>query len=179
MFRTPQDINIISIDPSLRSTGVFTCRSGKCESYSIQRKTDRMQTLGYYIRRMNEIAKEGWDLLIIEGYSMGSRSSSVTVAAEVGGVIRACFAARSIPIIEIPPMTWKAITGIKLKKGSATEKREYLNACIEKFSFTFDTTDECDAFYMFWSAVESSRGNTRKGIGSKLNYYLEEIKIKL
>ena len=118
-------------------------------------------------------------MCIIEGYSMGSRSSAVTVAAEIGGIIRACFSAYGVPIIEIAPQCWKAVTGIRLKKASVQDKREYRNECITKFGFSFDTVDEVDAFLMFWSVVEISRGNTKKGIGASVRSQLEELKIKM
>lgn len=181
-FATARDLRIISIDPSLRSSGVFICEAGKCRAYSIQRKEERLDLLGWYARHFARIAKEGFDLCLIEGYSMGSHSSSVTVQAEVGGVIRACFSANRIPIIEVAPMTWKSITGLaklKLPKVSVQDKREYINHCIEEFSFTFDTTDECDAFYIFWAVVQMSRGNFRKGVGSGIRSRLEELRIGL
>jgi hypothetical protein len=107
-FSTVRDLNIISIDPSLRSTGVFTCVSGKCAAYSLRYKEDRLELLGKYVRHFIAEAKKRYDLCIIEGYSMGSRSSSVTVQAEVGGIVRAFFSAVGTPIIEIPPQSWKA-----------------------------------------------------------------------
>lgn len=183
MFKTPDELNIIAIDPSLRSTGVFICRKGKCEAYTIARKEERLILLGVYAKHFAKLAKETkWDLCLIEGYSFGSHSSAVTVAAEVGGIIRASFSAFGIPIIEVPPMTWKSITGLaklKMPKVSVQNKRDYLNYCIETFGFTFDTTDEADAFYIFWATVQASRGNGKKGVGSNIRTRLEELKIKL
>lgn len=181
-FATARDLRIISIDPSLRSSGVFICDKGECRAYSIQRKEERLSVLGRYVRHFAKEANSKYDLCIIEGYSMGSHSSSVTVQAEAGGVIRACFAANGTPIIEITPMTWKSITGLsklKLKKNSVQEKRDYLNHCLETYGFTFDTTDECDAFYMFWSVIQASRGNTKNGVGSAIRSRLEELRMAL
>ena len=181
-FSTARDLNIICIDPSLRSTGVFICEKGECRAYSIQKKDERKTMLGMYIKHFAKEAKKKYDLCVIEGYSMGSRGSAVTSQAEVGGIIRACFIANGTPVIEIAPMTWKSITGLlklKLRKNSVSEKREYLNHCDRVFGFTFDNPDECDAFYMFWSLVQISRGNFKKGVGSKIRYELEEYKIAL
>jgi hypothetical protein len=183
MFKTPVELNIISIDPSLRSTGVFTCQEGKCKAYTFARKEERIALLGLFAKHFARVAKETkWDLCLIEGYSFGSHSSSVTVAAEVGGIIRASFSAFGIPIIEVPPMTWKSITGLaklKMPKVSVQNKRDYLNYCIETFGFTFDTTDEADAFYIFLATMQASRGNVKKGVGSNIRTRLEELKIKM
>lgn len=181
-FATARDLRIISIDPSLRSSGVFICDKGECRAYSIQRKEDRISVLGRYVRHFAKEANSKYDLCIIEDYTLGARETSTTVSAEVGGIIRACFAANGTPIIEMRPMTWKSITGIlplKLRKTSVPEKREYLNHCIEKFGFTFDTTDEVDAFYIFWATVQLSRGNFKKGVGSAIRSRLEELRMAL
>jgi len=181
-FSTARDLNIICIDPSLRSTGVFICEKGECRAYSIQKKDERKIMLGMYIKHFAKEAKKKYDLCVIEGYSMGSRGSAVTVQGEVGGIIRACFSAFHTPIIEVAPQSWKSVTGInklKLRKNSVQEKREYLNYCIEKFGFTFTSTDECDAFYMFWSVVQMSKGKVKKGIGTNIRLELERLKIQL
>lgn len=181
-FSTARDLNIICIDPSLRSTGVFICEKGECRAYSIRRKEDRLFVLGKYVRHFANEAKKRYDLCIIEDYTLGPRETSTTVSAEVGGIIRACFSANGTPIIEMRPMTWKSITGLlplKMRKTSVQEKREYLNYCIAKFGFTFDTTDEVDAFYIFWATVQLSRGNFKNGVGSAIRSRLEELKISL
>jgi len=188
MFKTPENLNIISIDPSLRSTGVFMSRKGKCESYAIQKKSPRIETLGYFVRHFAQVAKQTkWDLCIVENYSLASRSSAVTIMAEIGGIIRACFAANDIPILEITPMTWKSIAGLnawekasgkKLKKLTTADRTLYREVCFDRFGFSMDTTDETDAFYMLWTAVACSRGSFKKGAGSSTRYALEELKIK-
>ena len=98
-------------------------------------------------------------------------------AAEIGGIIRACFASYKIPIIEMPISTWKSITGIKMKKASVQDKRDYINAVIEKFGMELDTTDEADAFLMFYSLAMISRGVVKKGVGSNIRCELEKLKI--
>lgn len=181
MFKTPEELNIISIDPSSRSTGVFFCKQGKMNSYAFQRDYQRLDLLGVYAKHFVKEAREtDWDLLLIENYTFGSTSKSVTTQAEIGGIIRSCFSAFRIPILEVSNTTWKAQLEIpKMKKKSVQEKREYLNYCIERFGFTFNTTDEVDAFYIFWSVVQMSRGNFINGTGATIRTYLEEKKIKL
>lgn len=180
MFRAPGELNIISIDPSMRSTGVVYCLKGKITSYFLKRKESRLELLGYYVKYFARIAKiTEWDLLIIEEYPYGAHSQAVTKMAELGGVIRSCFAAHDIPILEVNISTWKSFIGIKLKKVSVQDKVAYQEACHDKFGFTFDTTDECDAFFLLWTVIQSSRGLYQKGLGDKLRSRLEELKIVL
>ena len=180
MFATPKTLNIISIDPSMRCTGVIYCLEGKITSYSVKRKESRLELLGYYLKYFARVAKvTKWDLLIIEEYPYGMHSQSVTRVAELGGVIRSCFSAYGIPILEVNISTWKQMTGIKLKKVSVQDKAAYQEACYNKFGFTFDTIDECDAFFFLWTAIQSSRGLYQKGLGDKLRSQLEELKIVL
>ena len=183
MTRAPEELNIIVIDPSLRSSGVLTCKHGKIETFAIQRKEERLQVLGYYTKFFVKTVKETqWDLCVIENYSFGSQSSSVSVQSEIGGIIRGCFAARDVPIIEIAPATWKSITGfgkLKLKKVSVQDKREYINKIMELFGVEVDSSDEGDAFLMFKTIQLISRGQFTKGVGSNIRYELERLKIKL
>lgn len=180
IIKAPETLNFIVVDPSLRSSGVLVCRDGKISTYAIQRKTPRIYTLGWYLCHFAKLAKErSWDFMLIENYSFGSQSRSVTVAAEIGGIIRACFAANNIPVLEMENATWKSITGIKLKKNSVQEKSDYRNAVIEKFGMELDTTDECDAYLMFYSLAMISRGTVKNGIGANIRSELERLKIRI
>ena len=179
-IKAPETLNFIVIDPSLRSSGVLVCRDGKISTYAIQRKTPRLYTLGWYLCHFAKLAKErSWDFLTIENYAFSKHSSSVTVAAEIGGVIRACFAAHNVPVIEMESTIWKSITGIKMKKTSVQEKSDYRNAVIEKFGMELDTTDECDAYLMFYSLAMISRGTVKNGIGANIRSELERLKIRI
>ena len=187
IIKPPETLNFVIVDPSLRASGVLICRDGKFtkdSAYTIQKKDPekypRLWILGYYIKHFAKLAKERkWDFLLIENYSFGSQSRSVTVQGEVGGIIRACFASWDIPIIEMENAIWKSITGIRLKKNSVQEKREYLNAVAEKFNMELGTTDECDAYLMFYSLAMISRGEVKKGIGSNIRERLEKMKIRI
>lgn len=116
----------------------------------IQRKEDRLEVLAFMAKKFALESKD-FDLLIIEeyAYSGAGGSRSATVQAELGGVIRALFAARGVPIVEVPISLWKAVTGIRRKKSSLLEVSDYLNAVAEKFKLRFKTVDEADAFLLF------------------------------
>jgi hypothetical protein len=184
IIKPPETLNFVVVDPSLRSSGVLICRDGKISTYAIEKKDPekypRLWVLGYYIKHFANLAKErDWDFLLIENYSFGSQSRSVTVAAEIGGIIRACFASYNIPILEMENATWKSITGIRMKKASVQDKREYRNAVLEKFGMDITTTDEIDAYLMFYSLAMISRGEVKKGIGSNIRERLEKMKIRI
>ena len=173
------ELNILCIDPSLRSTGVLKLKEGKITTYVIKRKEERVEALGWFLKHFAYVAKETtWDLVLIESYSFGSYSSAVTVQAEIGGIIRGIFSGYKVPIIEMPIQTWKAITGIRMKKGTLLEKSDYLNKVQEVVGYRFETTDEADAFLMFWSLKEISRNRAGK-YGHKIKDQLEGLWIKI
>lgn len=169
---TPR-LNIIAVDPSLRSTGAFTIKNGQVNSYVIQDKRDRLNVLGAMLKIFNLEAKE-FDLLIIEDYAFSRQSRSVTVQAELGGVIRSCFAARGKKIIEVPIATWKSATGIKGDKVGSTGKSDYLNQVAEKYKIRFLTTDEADAFLLYM-AVRLSLQLKAKSIGESIRDQASKI----
>ena len=177
----PDDLNIISIDPSMRSSGVVTFRGEAMRSAAFQSKAERIDLLAWYLAKFSKIAKNTpWDLCIIEEYTFhNAQSRSVTIQAEVGGIIRACFAAYGVPILEVNTQTWKAITKMRLPKTSVYDKSQYLNHVKAQFGLSFKTTDEADAYMMYWSVCECSRGHFVKGVGSKIRTRLEELGIEL
>lgn len=169
-------MNILAVDPSLRSTGMFFIEDGAFNSDVIQLKGDRLEVMGKMLLRFANEAK-GFDLLIIEDYAFGGKDRSVTVQAEIGGIIRACFAARGKPIIEVPISTWKAHAGIKLPKDGPLWKSNYLNAVAEKFKLRYQTVDEADAFLLY-ATVRAAAQHKIKGPGAaSINLKLEQFKI--
>lgn len=174
-------MNAIALDPSLRGFGVYSVRDGQ-ESSEVKRISSdigRMDTLGKLFSWLSRLSapEKGWGLCIVEGYSLGSKSSAVTVQAEVGGIARGWFSARDIPVIEVPPQVWKAVTGVRLKKGTAMHKSDYLNAVRTLYGRDFGTTDECDAF-LIYQCVKKCGIERPVGPGAvKIRQQLEEFKI--
>jgi len=127
-------MRVVSVDPSLRSLGLFYMEDGEINSDVIQRtEKDRLEVLGRICLKFAREAALGWDLLIIEGYALGAtNSNAITVQAEIGGLIRGIFTARKVPIIEVPIPTWKHVTKTKLKKGNAMANSDYLNDVVRK-----------------------------------------------
>jgi hypothetical protein len=183
----PSDkLNFVIVDPSLRSSGVLTCRNGKIDTYAIQRKEpDRLDVLGMMVKHFANLAAERdrtWDFLGIEDYAFSPRGAqAANTQAEIGGVVRACFAARGVPIIEIPIQTWKTVTGIRLPKGTAKEKRAYQNAVVEKYGIECDTVDEIDCYLMLITLSNISRGiySSKQQGAVNIRSAIEKLRIEI
>jgi len=184
-------MRIISLDPSLRSFGIFTNEDGATFSEVIQREEkDRIEVLKWFCLHFAAEAAKKWDLMIVEGYAFNAgskwigpdgkvkaRSSSITVQAEVGGLVRGLFAARGVPIIEVPIGTWKSVTGISMKKGTTQYESDYLNEVAIKYKVRFETTDEADAF-LFYQTVKLSCTQNHPAVGTaKIRAQIEALKI--
>lgn len=180
-----KNLNIIAIDPSMRSTGIFYFKQGISTSEAYCRKQDRLELYGLYLKKFMGIAKETkWDLCIIEDYAFGKSggSRSMSGLAEIGGIIRSVFSAHHVPMIEIFPTTWQSFTKFKYPKATASDKNEYRAKFCEVFGkgdWTFETTDECDAYLLYYTVREASRGHFTKGAGAKIWWDLDKYGLKL
>lgn len=172
-------MNVISLDPSLRSFGVYAVRDGIefSEVKQIPKDFDHLETLGEILSWLSRVSAKPWDLCLVEGYAMGATGSAVTVQAEIGGIVRGLFMARKVPVIEVPPQVWKATTGVRLKKGTAMHKSDYANAIKTLYGKTFATTDQADAF-LIYQCVKKCGTETAIGPGPvRIRQRLEELKI--
>lgn len=138
---------VVGLDLSLNSTGLCVM-----EENSVFTKTitpDKNQTMD---NRVNDILKEilchvDKDThVFIEDYAYASfpGSSSVTILAEINGVIKHALWSKFIPYYKVPPTTLK-----KFLTGSGKAKKEdmKLKGYI-KYGREFKTSDEVDAFVL-------------------------------
>lgn len=173
-------MRVLSVDPSLRSLGIFFQEDGEINSDVIQRtEKDRLDVLGRICLKFARESALSWDLLIIEGYALGAtNSNAITVQAELGGLIRGLFRARKVPIIEVPIPTWQHVTKTKLKKGNAMANSDYLNDVVRKFGIRFATTDEADAFMLYETVRLCGIRTWKSGTGpANIKAKLEELRI--
>lgn len=153
------EMNVISIDPSLRSTGIYVKSPIAEEEYSscIKTKGNLYRMLALILSELDcdeLIYPELWnviDIAIIEKQFMNNEQQKVC------GVIMGVIARNGIPIVEIQPQIWQSIIGWdRLLKGinkkTAAGIRLYLDRVKSITCKSFDTTDEADA-YMMYSAV--------------------------
>lgn len=168
-----RDMKIISIDPS-SNTGIYIYTQKKQLFFTAEfkktKESNHFEVLRKILMYFSKLAKNKFDLLIIEGYSYNSKNSrSVTSQAEIGGIIRSCFAAYSTPIIEIQIQSWKSATGIRLKKNKKVEKENYLREFNLRYSFFLKqigiisksfphNPDEADAFLFFYTLLANANG---------------------
>ena len=149
-------MNVIAVDPSLRSTGLYWTvlhgqeRIEKSRTISTTSK-DRAQALKLLLMELCvtlDLEEEAFDLCLVEGYAFSRQSSTLTVMGEVGGVIRVAMALYNIPVIEVAPALWQSVlkTGqMGLPKHKGRKYREMVN---EKLGTAWETPDECDAYMM-------------------------------
>lgn len=95
---------------------------------------------------------DGCDLVVIEGYSMGTarQQSHAHALGELGGVVRVALFERGVPFVDVPPATMKKLaTG----KGNAN-KDEVFAAAIRRLGYTGTSKDEADARWLLEAALQ-------------------------
>jgi crossover junction endodeoxyribonuclease RuvC len=88
------------------------------------------------------------DLVVIEGYSYGSKGRAVVNIGELGGVVRLALSDAGVPYVEIPPPCLKKLaTG----KGN-TPKEAVLAAAIQRLGYGGYDHNEADALWLLEAA---------------------------
>ncbi len=150
-----QKMIVIGIDPSLNSTGVaiLSQRPGEkpdlihSESIILNKNKGTPQIMGIerlqYIRNQvaEILAKYPPAVVLIEGYSFGSRGRAIFNLGELGGILRVLIADLGIKLIEMAPSELKRkFTG----KGNA-DKAQMAATMKDHYGLEFKTDDEVDA----------------------------------
>lgn len=172
-------MNVISIDPSKYSTGIFTKIDGQENSFVILNKKGCSQEealKNIYQVFTSILKKEKYHFGLIEGYGFNFKSKnirSVIPMSEVGGVIKLIFAQAEIPLITVPVQTWRTLTIGRINKKS---KDNYLAAISIKYGCNFSTTDESDAFLIYQAVKEMAKRTKRLTPGMiKIKKQLQKI----
>jgi len=144
---------IISIDPSLRSTGVYLDNI----LYTIATKQKRPAAearKNLYTQLRGLIRDNRPTLCLVEDYSYGNKmSTSMTSIAEIRGIIYAICLEYHCSVVPVGIPIWKNIMHYKHPKAPAAAKRAYVQIAEDKWELGFATTDEVDAF-MIYTTVE-------------------------
>lgn len=129
-------------------------RSG-ADGYGLVIRTDskrpRVERLVEIFDRVsNVIFEEEPDVVAVESYAFGMQNSkSVTVQAEVGGIIRALAGSGGAAVVEVAVSQWKsAIMGkqnVRARKRTKAEQAMYLGAAKAATGVRFTSCDEADA----------------------------------
>ena len=168
------EMNVISIDPSLRSTGVFYKIAGN-DGYSeiVRPKKDNLFRILYYFSEIT-----GFDVCLIEMQFMNNAQ------IEVVGVIKAIMQGADIPFVEVHPDIWRHIMGVKqllkgVNKKTATGIRLYLDRVKLITCKSFDTTDEADAFLIYRAVCDiMDKPGRLTPAAEKIRLQIEEINDK-
>lgn len=139
----------MAFDPSLRATGWAIWHNGLHMTGRIETAGDvalALVRIGRNARKVCDMAEA--TVVAIEGYAFGVKTNTLTVMAEVTGVIKAATYQEARPLVIVPPMTWKAAMLGRLsraRKRTKQERKFYLGLASARLERKFHTTDEADA----------------------------------
>lgn len=143
-------MNILALDLSLTSSGWARCVGGVTDHGLLEphgrRGYERLEWIRSEVLRL----AAGADLVVIEGYSFGSRGNAILSAAELGGVIRMALHDLGYRWVDVPPATLKKLaTG----KGNAS-KEQVLAAAIRRLGYEGASPDEADALWLLEATLQ-------------------------
>ena len=153
-------MNLLFVDPSMRSTGIYAIAKGEQYSSTFETKSDHIEALGEIAREFSDKAKF-YDVLIIEDYAFSRASQSVSKNAEVGGIIRGAFSYHKKPVIEVSISTWKSICNFRMKKDTAKAKKAYCDEAFKRFGERFESTDAADAYMIYYTCKQVLSGKAK------------------
>lgn len=166
--------NTVSVDPSLKSTGIYYSKLNKCFSLD-SKESNRFKQLENILIYFKDCFLNQ-EILLIEDYAFSRNSRSVTIMAEVGGIIRACAAVNNLKIFEIPSTFWKkhSCFGKTRKKVSKAEKKDYIQYSSFITGLSYKNPDEADA-HLIYTSVCKALYNYENGLISQVPTCLEKI----
>jgi crossover junction endodeoxyribonuclease RuvC len=150
----------IGIDPSLTGTAVCFYTPGQAtqphaERYSSKPRPGLDGRIARYEGLVSRIIAPCVEampaIILIEGYSYGSKGKAILDIAEFGGLLRhGLLTEFDCPIIEVPPTALKKwATG----KGNAN-KTQVVSAIVRRYGCDYDSDDEYDAFALARMAAQ-------------------------
>jgi len=160
----PLFMEAISIDPSLRSTGIVTRIRGVeyYQTVASGSSTGKWRAVRQILEAVGgEISRLDPEkaVAVIEQYAYGAKGNYLVTQGEIGGAIRYLLWRRGVPFVELAQNTWKAATmGGFFRHVRKTRKREYLAAIRAKHGRMFPSTDVADAWLMLKAAEMIAAG---------------------
>lgn len=143
-------MKIVAIDASLTSTG-FAVWKDTAATVLLTRYRPPEKGLARLAAAYTWAAAlaEGCDLMVIEGYSFGSKNSRAHSTGEFGGVVRLAFYKAGVPVVEVPPSCLKKFAH---GKGDAS-KEAVLVAAVRRLGYEGASNDEADARWLLTMAL--------------------------
>lgn len=141
---------IMGLDVSLSNTGVSVIHAGRVRTFAIGKGTEvsSLERLAFYQQEVTDLLERYEpDVVMIEGYSFGSKFSRPHSIGELGGVlklaIRAWGNARHLsPAVYIVPPTTLKKAVLSIGKG---DKKAVKAGMLQITGLTFPDDDQCDA----------------------------------
>lgn len=138
---------ILALDLSLTAPGY--CVGDEAATIKVPARVRSMERLHHLADEVREMCGLPIDLVVLEGYSYGSKGAAVVNIGELGGVIRLMLFELGIPYVEIPPACLKKYaTG----RGNA-KKDDVLQAGVMRSGRTFIDNNACDAWWLHQMAL--------------------------
>ncbi len=133
-------MRVVGLDLSLTSTGVARADGDTVRIRTISNGPERIDFINQAV-----IANIGRvDLVVIEGYSFGSKGAAVFQIGELGGVIRHTLWSHGTPFAVVPPTTLK-----KYATGSGVAKKPDMRmALYKRAGIDNQHDDEVDAWWL-------------------------------
>jgi crossover junction endodeoxyribonuclease RuvC len=141
----------VGLDPSLTGFAVHVIYPNG-SSYSVEYSSKPSKTLRGRIQRYRDlmekvikiIRKVYPRIIVLEGYSYGSKGRSVITLGEFGGIVRDRLIGYSDWIAEVPPTVLKKFV---CGKGNAN-KAAVVSAATKRYSEEFDSDNQADAYVL-------------------------------
>lgn len=133
--------NVIGLDLSLTATGVATAEL----SFAIRCNERGMPRLRLLRNRIIGVCSGRPDLVVIEGYSMGTarQSSHAHGLGELGGVVRLWLWEAGVPYVDVPPACLK-----KYATGAGNARKEAVLIAAVKRGAEVRDNNEADAWWL-------------------------------
>lgn len=135
-------MNVIGLDLSLTATGVATAQ----ESFAIRCSERGMPRLHSVRNRIiGTVTLNRPDLVVIEGYSMGTarQSSHAHGLGELGGVVRLWLWEAGVPYVDVPPACLK-----KYATGAGNARKEAVLIAAVRRGAEVRDNNEADAWWL-------------------------------
>jgi crossover junction endodeoxyribonuclease RuvC len=135
---------IIGIDQSLTSTGIVCLENDKIKNQflisSEEKGVERLIEIKEKVK--NILNNQRPNIVVLEGYSFGSRGRATFSLGELGGILKVLITELNYRLYIVPSTTWKKFI---TDKGNC-KKDLVLMKVFKKYNVEFNDNNLCDAF---------------------------------
>lgn len=145
---------VLGVDPSLTSLGLSLATEDGFRTARLQPKLMGVQRLAWFKQELSPVIPTA-ALVVVEGYSFGSRDSHAHALGELGGLIRMIAYEENVPFLVVPPQTLKKfVTG-----AGNCDKGGVMKDLFKRWGVDVEQNDEADACALaLFGLYHSGRG---------------------